>query len=274
MVVPNATIHIYIYIYIYIHICLQYATGKSIMSFQDLLRRCYRFSSYIQRVRLLSSFRSQQLTADLYNQACRPHAQRHRSYSDGRLSFCSASRFPPRSLHLEPSKGVFHNSLVSWQSDAQVACTHHFLSPWAQVPGPPLSTLGISPSLFSRRNPAHFCMSVSDSVVLCCFLLFSSDVSRRKGSHDLEQKFSRPAIRAASPVRFWVPWGPEASVNSLLLFKIAMRLVAESVLGPARSVARFGTLFPRPITMHYIKQVSRKQASIHTYIHIETRFTS
>ena len=120
----------------------------------------------LQRVRLLSSFRSQQLTADLYNQACRPHAQRHRSYSDGRLSFCSASRFPPRSLHLEPSKGVFHNSLVSWQSDAQVACTHHFLSPWAQVPGPPLSTLGISPSLFSRRNPAHLCMSVSDSVVL------------------------------------------------------------------------------------------------------------
>ena len=145
---------------------LQYAIGKSIMSFQDLLRRCYLFSSYIQRVRLLSSFRSQQLTADLYNQACRPHAQRHRSYSDGRLSFCSASRFPPRSLHLEPSKGVFHNSLVSWQSDAQVACTHHFLSPWAQVPGPPLSTLGISPSLFSRRNPAHLCMSVSDSVVL------------------------------------------------------------------------------------------------------------
>ena len=98
-------------------------------------------------------------------------------------------------------------------------------------------------------------------------MLFSSDVSRRKGSHDLEQKFSRPAIRAASPVRFWVPWRPEASVNSLLLFKMAMRLVAESVLGPARSVARFGTLFPRPITMHYIKlQVSRKQASIHTYI--------
>ena len=103
---------LYIYIYIYIYICLQYATGKSIMSFQDLLRRCYRFSSYIQRVRLLSSFRSQQLTADLYNQACRPHAQRHRSYSDGRLSFCSASRFPQRSLHLEPSKGLFHTSLV------------------------------------------------------------------------------------------------------------------------------------------------------------------